>query len=188
MTITADEFMFAAFAGIDPAKEIAAISCARLNKENRLGFPATPYGTGVISHGQPWHYNISTFGLPNAGEHFAAQLKFAVSTRAIVLDDIGDHPKSKISWDTFDGRSPPVPHYVLATREEDGKANCQIGYFIEPSDPTETKNLINVLIKAGLTDPGMRSSNRWARLPGSTKHGGDFPARILEWDPPRRSV
>ena len=188
MTITVDDFMSAAFAGFDPTKEIPAVSCAKLNKQNRLGFPATPYGHGIISPGEPWHYNITTFGLPKAGERFAAQLKYAVSTRAIVLDDIGDHPKSKISWDTFDGRSPPLPHYVLATREEDGKANCQIGYFLESTDPDEANNLIKALIKAGLTDPGMRSSNRWARLPGSTKHGGDFLARVLEWDPPRRSA
>ena len=102
----------------------------------------------------------------------------------IVLDDIGDHEKSKVSWATFDSRA-PLPHYVLATREEHGKENCQIGYFLEPTDPDRANALIQGLIKAGLLTPGMRSANRWARLPGSTKHGGTYSARLLGWVPPR---
>jgi hypothetical protein len=185
MTIGPDEFMSLAFANVDLAKEVPAVSCARLNKERKLGFPAEPYQPDVIVSGMPWHFNITTFWTPARGEIFYARLTSAASTRVIVLDDIGDHPKSKISFDTFDNRSPPLPHYVLATREQDGKANCQIGYFIEPSDPEQASEVIKALIKAGLTDPGMRSANRWARLPGSTKHGGTYPARLLEWDPPR---
>jgi hypothetical protein len=131
-------------------------------------------------------YNRAQAGLSaDDGDRFFARLPLAVSTRVIVLDDIGDHPKSKISFDTFDNRSPPLPHYVLATREEDGKANCQIGYFTEPSAPDQASDLIKAFVKASLTDPGMRSANRWARLPGSTKHGGTYAARLLEWDPPR---
>ena len=185
MTIGPDEFMRLAFANVDLTKEVPAVSCARPNKEGKLGFPAQPYQAGVIVSSMPWHFNITTFRLPERGEIFHARLVCAASTRVIVLDDIGDHPKSKISFDTFDNRSPPLPHYVLATREEDGKANCQIGYFIEPSNPDQASELIKALIKAGLTDPGMRSANRWARLPGSTKHGGTYAARLLEWDPPR---
>jgi hypothetical protein len=187
MIIGPDEFMGVAFANLDLAKEVPAISCPRLNKEDKLGFPAEPYQLGVIVPGMPWHFNITTFWIPERGKIFHARLVYAVSTRVIVLDDIGDHPKSKISFDTFNSRSPPLPHYVLATREENGKANCQIGYFIESSDPAQARDLIKAFVKAGLTDPGMRSANRWARLPGSTKHGGAYPARLLEWDPPRIS-
>ena len=187
MIIGPDEFMAVAFANLDLTKEVPAVSCARLNKEGKLGFPAEPYQPGVIVSGMPWHFNITTFWTPERGDIFYARLERAASTRVIVLDDIGDHPKSKISFDTFNSRSPPLPHYVLATREENGKANCQIGYFIESSDPAQARDLIKAFVKAGLTDPGMRSANRWARLPGSTKHGGTYPARLLEWDPPRIS-
>jgi hypothetical protein len=180
-----DEFMSAAFAGLDPAKELPAVSCARLNQKGELAFPATPYEPGRVRCGQPWHFNITTFLPPEKEARFAARLPLAVSTRAIVLDDIGDHPKSKITWDTFDNRSPPLPHYVLVTREEGGKRNCQVGYFIHPTHPNEAKVLIKALINAGLTDRGMRGANRWARLPGSTKHEGTFAAQIIEWDPPR---
>jgi len=186
MIIGPDEFMAVAFANLDLAIEVPAVSCARLNKEDKLGFPAEPYRPGVMVPGMPWHFNITTFGAPARGEIFYARLERAASTRVIVLDDIGGHPKSKISWNTFNNRA-PLPHYVLATREEHGKANCQIGYFIESSDPAQARDLIKAFVKAGLTDPGMRSANRWARLPGSTKHGGAYPARLLEWDPPRIS-
>ena len=187
MTVSADEFMRAAFSGIDVNKELPVISCARLNKDKQWGFPAEPYAPGHIQSGEPWYFNITTYRPPQDGGRFLARLPLAVSTRVIVLDDIGDHEKSKVSWQTFDARA-PVPHYILATREDEGRANCQIGYFMESTDPHEASTLIKALIKAGLTDPGMRSSNRWARLPGSIKHGGIFSARLLDWAPPRRSA
>jgi hypothetical protein len=185
MIIGPDEFMAVAFPNLDLTKEMPAISRPIQDKDGKWVFPAEPYSEGCIQAGTACYFNITTYKPAELGGRFFARLPLAVSTRVIVLDDIGDHPKSKISFDTFDNRSPPLPHYVLATREEDGKANCQIGYFIEPSDPDQAGQLIKALIKAGLTDPGMLSANRWARLPGSAKHGGTYPARLLEWDPPR---
>ena len=185
MIIGPDEFMAVAFPNLDLTKEVPAISHPVQGKDGKWVFPAEPYSPGRIQPGMAWFFNITTFKPADDGDRFFARLPLAVSTRVIVLDDIGDHPKSKISFDTFDNRSPPLPHYVLATREEDGKANCQIGYFLESTEPDRANALIKALIKEGLTDPGMRSANRWARLPGSTKHGGTHPARLLEWDPPR---
>ncbi|SEP51288.1 hypothetical protein SAMN02990966_07920 [Rhodospirillales bacterium URHD0017] len=184
MIIGPDEFMAVAFPDLDLTNEMSAISRPIQGKDGKWVFPAEPYFPGRIQPGMAWFFNITTFKPAEDGDRFFARLPLAVSTRVIVLDDIGDHPKSKISWDAFINRA-PLPHYVLATREEHGEANCQIGYFIEPSDPDQAGQLIEALIKAGLTDPGMRSANRWARLPGSTKHGGTYVARLLEWDPPR---
>ena len=61
MTIGPDEFMRLAFANVDLTKEVPAISCARPNKEGKLGFPAQPYQAGVIVSSMPWHFNITTF-------------------------------------------------------------------------------------------------------------------------------
>jgi hypothetical protein len=106
MTVGPDEFMLLAFANLDLAKEVPAVSRARLNKEGKLGFPAEPYRPGVIVPGLSWHFNITTFWTPERGAIFYARLDRAANTRVIVLDDIGDHPKSKISFDAFNSRSP----------------------------------------------------------------------------------
>jgi hypothetical protein len=185
MIIGPDEFMLTAFAGVDVTKEVPAISRPTQGKDGKWAFPAEPYFPGRIQPGTACYFNITTYKPAELGGRFFACLPLAVSTRVIVLDDIGDHPKSKVSWATFDERSKWQPSYILATREDAGRENCQIGYFLESTDPDRASALIKALIKDGLTDPGMRSANRWARLPGSTKHGGTYPARLLEWDPPR---
>lgn len=185
MIIGPDEFMAVAFANLDLTKEMPAISHPVQNKKEKWVFPAQPYSPGRIQPGAACFFNITTFKPPEDSGRFYARLPLAVSTRVIVLDDIGDHPKSKVSWATFNERAKIQPSYVLATRADEGRINCQIGFFLEPTDPERASALIKALIRAGLTDPGMRSANRWARLPGSTKHGGTYPARLLEWDPPR---
>jgi hypothetical protein len=185
MIIGPVEFMAVAFSNLDPTEEMPAISRPIQGKDGKWVFPAEPYSPGRVEPGMAWHFNITTYKPVELGGRFLARLPLAVSTRVIVLDDIGDHPKSKVSWATFDERSKVQPSYILATREDEGRENCQIGYFLESTDPDRANALIKALIKAGLTDPGMRSANRWARLPGSTKHGGTYAARLLEWDPPR---
>jgi hypothetical protein len=142
MIIGPDEFMAVAFPNLDLTKEVPAISHPVQGKDGKWVFPAEPYSPGRIQPGMAWFFNITTFKPADDGNRFFARLPLAVSTRVIVLDDIGDHPKSKISFDTFDNRSPPLPHYVLATREEDGKANCQIGYFLESTEPDRAYALI----------------------------------------------
>jgi hypothetical protein len=185
MIIGPDEFMAVAFPNLDLTKEMPAISHPIQLKDGKWVFPAEAYSPGRIQLGMACFFNITTYKPAEDGERFRARLPLAVSTRVIVLDDIGDHPKSKVSWATFNERSLVQPSYVLATREDGGRANCQIGFFLEATDPNRASALIKAFANAGLTDPGMRSANRWARLPGSTKHGGTYAARLLEWDPPR---
>ena len=187
MTIGPDEFMAVAFPNLDLTKEMPAISHPIQLKDGKWVFPAEAYSPGRIQLGMACFFNITTYKPAEDGERFRARLPLAVSTRVIVLDDIGDHPKSKVSWATFNERSLVQPSYVLATREDEGRTNCQIGFFLEATDPDRASALIMAFAKAGLTDPGMRSANRWARLPGSTKHGGTYAARLLEWDPPRKA-
>lgn len=182
MTVGADEFLFTGFRQAQIGEEFPAICKARPRSDGSVSFPAMILDFDKIKSGQPWYFNISTFRPPAAGEVFRARMANIVRTHVIVLDDIGDHPKSKVPFGAL--RNFIIkPNYLLATREDDGLYNCQAGFFLAPTEPTKATRLINALIERGLSDPGMRSPNRWARLPGSTKHDSDYPATLLEWNP-----
>jgi hypothetical protein len=94
----------------------------------------------------------------------------------LVLDDIGTKADE-----------PPVPpSYVIETSAE----NYQWGYLIEPYDVSSPAgqayydSCLYSLGEAGLSDPGMRSASRLARLPGSLHRTG-FVAKIWDWHPSR---
>ena len=182
MTIGADEFLFTIFrrAQLDKG-EVPAICRARPRRDGSMSFPAMIADFDRIKPGQPWFFNISTF-LFTPGQQFRARLDYIAYTYVVVLDDVGDHPKSKVPWDALNA-FPIKPNYILATRELEGRYNCQAGYLLTPTEPAKATRLINAFIEKGLSDPGMRSPNRWARLPGSTKHDNDYRATLLEWNP-----
>ena len=182
MTVGADEFLFTIFrrAQLDKG-EVPAICRARHRHDGAVSFPAMMLDFDRIKSGQPWFFNISTF-LFTPEQPFRARLANIAYTYVVVLDDVGDHPKSKVPWDALNA-FPIKPNYILATRELEGRYNCQAGYLLAPTEPAKATRLINGFIEKGLSDPGMRSPNRWARLPGSTKHDNDYQATLLEWNP-----
>jgi hypothetical protein len=174
--------MYTIFHRIELGKEHPAICKMRQYTDGRISYPAEMFVFDRIKSGAPWFFNISTFWVPSPGDRFRARVPHIAFTYAVVLDDVGDHPKSKVSWDAL-STFPLKPNYILATREAAGRYNCQAGYLLAPTEPVKATRLINAFIERGLSDPGMRSPNRWARLPGSTKHDSNFPATLLEWNP-----
>jgi hypothetical protein len=121
-----------------------------------------------------WYYCVSAVAHQRARQ-VKKRLEDVRTAFVLVVDDVGT--KSKL---------PPVePSYALET----SLGNYQWGYLIEPFDVSAHgaayyDQCLVSLAAAGFNDPGFRSANRLARLPGSV-HKSGFRARVVNWRPDR---
>jgi hypothetical protein len=131
-------------------------------------------------------YVVSSFYPDAEGKVMRRKAQFAAA-HVLTLDDIGDGPSAKISWD----RIKLDPSFVIETSPD----NCQPGYILkEPETDADYFNrVVDALIAQGLAspvDPGMKGVTRYVRFPGglNNKTKYDLPWRHVcrAWHPERR--
>lgn len=100
-----------------------------------------------------------------------------------VLDDIGT---KAVAPDAL----PVAPSALLQTSEKDGVPNYQAVYLLAPFDVSGPKGqdyydaCMVSAARAGLSDPGMRSATRVAKMPGAV-HSSGFITQVTHWAPER---
>ena len=125
-----------------------------------------------LNRGKSWYFCVSTV-VAQRRRQVKKRLEDVRTAFVLVVDDVGT--KSAI---------PPVePSYALET----SSGNFQYGYLLEPYDVSGVgaayyDQCLMSLAAAGFNDPGFRSANRLARLPGSV-HKSGFVARLDNWRP-----
>lgn len=136
---------------------------------------------GCLTPGEGWYYCVSTVAHQRRRQ-IKKRLEDVRTAFVLVVDDVGTKSKSP----------PIIPSYVLETSPE----NYQYGYLLEPftvakpSEYAESKHAayydrcLLSLASAGFNDPGFRSANRLARLPGSL-HSSGWIAVMRTWLPGR---
>jgi hypothetical protein len=166
------DFLRAAFAralGARRVDEQIELAHARPGPGGRLGFWPAPWKDGEDTDPSGLHYNCSTLR-PGAERALGAE---AVLTHLVVLDDVGDHPRSKAPLSPLLALRRP-PHAVITTRRDKaGHTNNQAAFFIEPHRPEAARILVKAAAEAEWCDPGCSGGLRWARPPGSIKARGD---------------
>ena len=122
-----------------------------------------------------WYFCVSTV-VAQRRRQIKKRLEDVRTAFVLVVDDVGTK-----------SQAPTVePSYVLETSD----GNFQWGYLLEPFDVSTPDGAayydqcLMSLAAAGFNDPGFRSANRLARLPGSL-HKSEFVARITRWRPDR---
>lgn len=122
-----------------------------------------------------WYFCVSTV-VAQRRRQIKKRLEDVRTAFVLVVDDVGTK-----------SQAPTVePSYVLETSD----GNFQWGYLLEPFDVSTPDGAayydqcLMSLAAAGFNDPGFRSANRLARLPGSV-HKSGFVARITRWRPDR---
>jgi len=105
------------------------------------------------------------------------------SYHAVMFDDLG----TKVLWDRLDVLGPP------SWQIETSPGNFQVGYILDKplTDIAQVQPMLKAFSRAGLSDPGSLTPNRWMRMPeainGKAKYnqpdGSCFQCRIVKWDP-----
>jgi hypothetical protein len=130
-------------------------------------------------------YVVSSFCSNDERKIRRSKNSFAAA-HVLTLDDIGDGPNAKISWEKV--KLPPS--FVIETSLN----NCQPGYILSApeTDADLFNRVVDALIHQGLAadaDPGMKGVTRYVRLPVGTnnKTKYDRPHRhvLKEWHPER---
>ncbi len=131
-------------------------------------------------------YVVSTFYPDPTGRVFRRKAQFAAAC-VLTMDDLGDGPSAKISWDHV--KLPPS--FVIETSPD----NCQAGYILsKPETDADLFNrVVDALIHQGLAspvDPGMVGTTRYVRFPvginNKTKYDPPHVHVCREWHPERR--
>lgn len=130
-------------------------------------------------------YVVSSFYPDADGRVMRRKAQFAAA-HVVTLDDIGDGPSAKISWDKV-----ILPgSFVIETSPD----NCQVGYILKTpeTDADYFNRTVDALIEQGLaspTDPGMKGVTRYVRFPvgtnNKTKYDPPHRHRCLGWNPER---
>ncbi len=122
---------------------------------------------------EAWYYCVSTV-VAQRRRQIKKRLEDVRTAFVLVVDDVGTK-----------SQAPTVePSYVLETSD----GNFQWGYLLEPFDVSTPDGAayydqcLMSLAAAGFNDPGFRSANRLARLPGSL-HKSGFTAVVRVWEP-----
>jgi len=122
-------------------------------------------------------YVVSSFYPNDEGKVMRRKAQFAAA-HVVTLDDIGDGPSAKISWDKVS-----LPgSFVIETSPD----NCQVGYILKnpETDADYFNRTVDALIAQGLaspTDPGMKGVTRYVRFPVGTNNK-------TKYAPPHRHV
>ncbi|MDC0148875.1 RepB family DNA primase [Rhodospirillales bacterium] len=131
-------------------------------------------------------YVVSSFKPNGEGQVRRSKNNFAAA-HVLTLDDIGDGPSAKISWDKI--KLPPS--FVIETSPD----NAQPGYILsKPETDADLFNrVVDALIHQGLAadaDPGMKGVTRYVRMPvginNKTKYDPPHRHVLKEWRPERR--
>jgi hypothetical protein len=149
------------------------------------------HGRAVVED-LPWcikpHHNnffaISSFRPGPDGVVHRRKENFAAG-HVIMVDDVGTKtPEHRLELD---------PSYLIET----SPGNHQAGYLLDPpeADRAKVERLLDELVRSGLardgTDPGMKGSTRYARLPvgwnskakNVERLGSPFVHQIVTWEP-----
>ena len=131
-------------------------------------------------------YVVSSF-YPDADRKVYRRKAQFAAAHVVTLDDIGDGPSAKISWDKV-----ILPgSFVIETSPD----NCQVGYILKTpeTDADYFNRTVDALIEQGLaspTDPGMKGVTRYVRFPvgtnNKTKYDPPHKHVLKEWHPERR--
>lgn len=123
-------------------------------------------------------FSLSSFRPNDAGQYRRQKNQFS-ALHVIVLDDIGTKVEAE--------RVKLPATWMLETSE----GNFQYGYILSNplQDTAAADKLVNAVIDAGLSDPGLTGpTTRIVRLPEGVngKHVPAFRCRMVEWNPERR--
>lgn len=125
-----------------------------------------------------WHVCISTVR-QQRDRQLRRTVSHLVLCHALLLDDVGTAKKSKV-----DPAAIKVEPSIIVETSRD---NFQYWYPLkEPVPPDLAAGAMAGLAAAGLTDSGAQGANRFGRLPGSVKVGGNFAAKVRLFRPRRR--
>ena len=177
--VTAQEFLDAIFADIDPKTEVVCVSKG-FKTDDGMGFWNVADDENIFTKWKPekqriaWYFCVSTVdGEKNVkGNAVLRKTSNVVRYHVLVLDDIG----TKAS-------PPPLsPTYKL----ESSTDNFQWGYALYPGEDFKRyEALVEYCHEQGWGDAGAGGCYRIMRVPGSTniKQGRDnFKSRITEWN------
>jgi hypothetical protein len=124
------------------------------------------------------YFSLATFRPDEAGEYRRRKAQF-VALHVVMLDDIGGKvPMERVTL---------PPTWLLET----SPGNHQAGYLLAAplTDGLLADRLMNVIVAAGLCDPGANGPRaRLARLPVAVngKHTPPFVCRMVTWAPELR--
>lgn len=180
-TVSNADFINAIF-GSMPAGT-SALVCSIVG-DPTTGFWAAKPAAQVQAVCLPTHNNYfnCSSGMANRDGTFSARKDNAAAYHCIVLDDVG----TKVSRERLGAfRS----SWVLET----SPGNFQVGYILAVplTNPAEVTELQNLVIAAGLCDPGANGMMRWMRSPnginGKKKYrsasGQPFQCVLKKWRP-----
>lgn len=131
-------------------------------------------------------YVVSSFRAGEDGKVYRRKAGFAAA-HVMTLDDIGDGPSAKISWD----KVILDPSFVIETSPD----NCQVGYILKTPerDADYFNRTVDALVAQGLAspvDPGMKGVTRYVRFPegvnNKTKYSSPHVHVCRLWEPERR--
>lgn len=160
--------------------------------------PSDPWAAATVDWQAEVNNTFCTFSAfsgierPDGSRDFVGRRKVLFAGMyAVMLDDLGAGPGSKIAPSQLPADLPPA--WILET----SPGNFQIGYLLRPVsiNPNQAAALLDAMVHEGLQaeeDPGMKGVTRYGRMPvGSNgkpayrEKEGDppFPHRLVHWDP-----
>ena len=159
----------ASFIARDTGREVHYYKAYRGTVRNARRIPRQPAG---------WLYCVSTIE-PRPDGRLKRTFEDIREAWALVLDDWGTKACAPAD-------APVAPSVLLET----SPGNYQAVYFLEPFDVTSPAgqgyydDCLVSCARAGLSDPGMRSATRVAKMPGAV-HKSGFITRVSDWHPER---
>ena len=128
------------------------------------------------------YLNTASFVVGESGS-FEAKNDYLAAYHAVMFDDAG----TKVPMDRLDVLG--LPSWQIET----SPGNYQVGYILDKplTDIAQVQAMLKAFARAGLSDPGSLTPNRWMRMPeainGKAKYnlpdGSSFQSEIIKWNP-----